>query len=63
MKRIEITVSPDGRTEVATTGFTGDACRAASRFLEQALGEAVHERLTAEFHERHAAEQSLHERP
>lgn len=62
MKRIEITVSPAGQTEVTTTGFTGDECRAASRFLEQALGEALHERLTAEFHERRSTEQSLHER-
>ena len=40
MKIIEITVSPRGETKVETRGFTGGACREASRFIEQALGAA-----------------------
>ena len=49
MKIIEITISPRGETKVETRGFTGGACREASRFLEQALGARTAEALTAEF--------------
>ena len=38
MKIIEITVSPRGETKVETRGFTGGACREASRFIEETLG-------------------------
>lgn len=51
MKLIEITVSPTGQTSVQTKGFTGSACREASRFVEEALGQRVNETLTAEFHQ------------
>ncbi len=50
-KTIEIVVAPNGHTHVQTKGFTGDACRRASRFLETALGHSHHELLTAEFHQ------------
>ena len=50
MKSIEITVSPDGKSQVETKGFAGDECREASRFLESALGSMSSERLTSEFH-------------
>ena len=52
MKTIEITVSPEGAVTVRTKGFTGPACRDASRFLEQALGTRTAEALTADFHQR-----------
>jgi len=52
VKTIEITVSPDGAVTVRTKGFTGPACRDASRFVEQALGTRTAEALTAEFHHR-----------
>ena len=48
---IEVVVTPTGQTTVRTTGFAGPTCRDASRFLEQALGEATAEHLTAEFHQ------------
>ncbi|SFJ51831.1 DUF2997 domain-containing protein [Planctomicrobium piriforme] len=48
---IEILIAPDGKTRVETTGFTGATCRQASRFVEQALGSAVHEQLKPEFHQ------------
>ena len=51
MKTIEITVSPKGETTVATRGFSGASCREASKFVEQALGQRLDERLTAEFHQ------------
>jgi hypothetical protein len=50
MKTIEIVVSPDGKTTVQTKGFVGSSCRDASRFIEQALGVAEHEKPTPEFY-------------
>ena len=50
MKQIEIHVAPDGSTRVETRGFQGAACRDASRFLRDALGQTQGEQLTAEFH-------------
>jgi hypothetical protein len=48
---IEIVVSPKGETTVVTRGFAGQSCRDASKFIEQALGQRLDERLTAEFHQ------------
>jgi hypothetical protein len=50
MKVIEVQVAPDGKVVVETRGFVGQECRAASRFVEVALGERTNEQLTAEFH-------------
>ena len=50
MKHIQITVRPDGSSEIETKGFTGSECRQASEFLERALGQQTKEQLTAEFH-------------
>ena len=51
MKLIELIVAPNGQTRVETKGFVGSECRDASKFIEQALGAAVSEQLTAEFHQ------------
>ena len=51
MKTIEIVVSPKVETTVTTRGFAGSSCRDASKFIEQALGQQIGERLTAEFHQ------------
>ena len=48
---IEITVKPDGSTSLETKGFAGSGCRAASEFLERALGSRESEQLTSEFHQ------------
>jgi hypothetical protein len=48
--KIEITVSPDGKSNVETKGFSGDECREVSRFLETALGTRTSETLTNEFY-------------
>jgi hypothetical protein len=50
-KKIIITVSDTGETTVQTTGYTGPACKDASRFIEQALGEKTAEQLTPEYHQ------------
>lgn len=49
-KTIEIIVSPKGETRLETKGFAGEACKAASKFVEDALGATAGEQLTAEFH-------------
>lgn len=50
MKTIEIVVSPTGQTRLETKGFDGTSCLDGSRFLEDALGEQLAERRTAEFY-------------
>lgn len=59
MKRIEITVLPDGQSKVETFGYSGSACREASRLIEQALGQSTGEELKSEFYlSRQSNEQS-----
>ena len=56
MPQIVITIHPDGSTTLETRGFAGASCQQASRFLEDSLGHASQERLTAEyFSAQHAA--------
>lgn len=62
MKTIEIIVSPKGETTVTTKGFAGGSCREASKFVEQALGQRLDERLTAEFHTAQQVEQNAQQR-
>ena len=50
-KTIEITILPNGQTQVETKGFSGAECRQASQFLERALGQPTDEVLKAEFHQ------------
>lgn len=50
MKTIEITVTPNGQTQVETKGFEGSSCRQASEFLERALGRTIDEQLTSDFY-------------
>lgn len=62
MKTIEIIVSPKGEATVTTKGFAGSSCREASKFVEQALGQRTGERLTADFHQPQAIEQTTQQR-
>ena len=62
IKIIEIVVSSTGQTQIETKGFTGSACRDASRFIEQALGKQTGEQLTAEFHEVALSQTQLEQR-
>ena len=59
MKIIAITIDPKGQSKVETRGFTGDECREASKFLEQALGQRIDGKLTAEFYQAQSSEQQL----
>ena len=49
-KTIEIIVSPTGETRLETKGFAGGECKAASKFVEEALGVKAGEQMTAEYH-------------
>ena len=60
---IEVVVAPNGETRMETKGFTGASCRAASEFLERALGAATGERLKPEFYQTTQAQQHLQEGP
>jgi hypothetical protein len=61
VKTIEITVDPKGQTKVETKGFTGSACRDASRFVEQALGRPTAETMTSAFYQTQEARQNVQE--
>lgn len=60
-QNIEIIITADGQTRIETKGFTGNDCRTASRFLEQALGQATSEQLKPEFHQQQTQQQQLRE--
>ena len=57
-KTIEIIVSPTGETRLETKGFSGQGCREASKFVEDALGTRAGEQLTSEFHQSHDTRQA-----
>ena len=61
MKTIEIIITSDGQSRVETKGFQGAGCRAASQFLEKALGRTTSETLTSEFHQSASQQQHLNE--
>ena len=62
MKIIEITVSPQGETRLETKGFAGASCQDASHFIENALGETLSDRPTAERHQVSAGQTQDRER-
>ncbi|WP_169704393.1 DUF2997 domain-containing protein [Candidatus Kuenenia stuttgartiensis] len=50
MREIKVTIQPDGATKITTQGFTGSACKDATRAIEKALGVVTAEKLTGEFY-------------
>ena len=56
---IDIIVAPDGQARIETRGFAGPGCRAASQFLEIALGQGSAERLTSEYYQAAPAVQPI----
>ena len=48
-KTITITVAPDGKTKIETQGYTGQSCREASKFIENALGLKTAEQFKPEY--------------
>ena len=59
MKRVEITVDPQGNSKVETKGFSGSECVEASKIIEQALGKETASRTTAEFYQSVATENRI----
>ena len=62
MQTIEIIISPQGESKIETKGFTGNRCRQASQFLEEALGAQVSEKLTVEFYQQQATSEPVQQR-
>ena len=60
MKIIEVIVSPTGKIKLGNQRvFAGQSCRAASKFLETALGNKAAEQLTAEFYQSTATSEAV----
>lgn len=51
MKEIIVDIAPDGATKVTTRGWLGTACKAATKFLQDALGITTKDATTAEYHQ------------
>ena len=62
MKTIEIIISPEGQAIVQTKGFQGASCRDASRFIEQAIGHPIGEKMTSEFYQTESVRQDQQQR-
>ncbi len=62
MRTIEITIDTKGQATVQTKGYAGASCRDASKFIEQALGEAVTDEPTPEFYQPQGRQQVLGQR-
>jgi hypothetical protein len=60
---IDILISPTGETTIETRGFTGPACREATKSLAAALGVKQSETLTAEYFQAATEETGLVARP
>lgn len=52
METVTITIDADGNPTIETKGFTGSACKAATKDLEKALGQVESETLTDEHYKR-----------
>ncbi len=48
MRRMIVTISPEGEVSLQTTGFADGNCKDASRTMEKALGLTVSDRPTAD---------------
>jgi hypothetical protein len=48
MRRMILTISPEGEVSLQTTGFADGTCKDASRAMEKALGLTVSDRPTAD---------------
>ncbi len=57
MKKIKVHVTKTGETTISTEGYTGQACKDATRELEKALGSVSKETLTEEFYNQSTVDQ------
>ena len=56
-RSIEIIVSPHGDISIDAVNFKGADCEAATRFLEEALGQAGDRKHKPEYHQRQTTRQ------
>lgn len=59
MPEIEIIIHEDGSVTVEGVGFVGPDCEAATRFLEEALGEVKERRRKPEYYQRRKEQNRL----
>jgi hypothetical protein len=57
MKKIKVVVSKEGETQISTEGFTGTACKDATKQLEKALGTVTKDSNTQEFYNESTVDQ------
>lgn len=50
MKTITLTFNDDGTVEKEVQGFKGGTCKDATKFIEQAVGTVVEEKLSPEYY-------------
>ena len=62
MRTIEVVINPAGEAVVQTKGFTGSACKDASKALERALGIIESDTPTAELYQPQNAQEKLEQR-
>ncbi|MBC8120386.1 MAG: DUF2997 domain-containing protein [Gemmatimonadaceae bacterium] len=60
MEQIEYIIYPNGRIEERVTGVAGNRCTELTRSIEQALGHAEHQELTADHYQDTTVSQPLH---
>lgn len=48
-QNVTVTISPDGKVNIETAGFSGEACFAATAELERALGKRTEMQRTPEY--------------
>ena len=60
MKKIIVHVDKEGSTKISTEGFTGTACKNATKQLEEALGVASKETFTDEYYKQSGVVDRLH---
>jgi len=57
MKTIKVHVSKEGDTKIETQGFSGVACKEATKQLEKALGSVSNEKLTDDYYKTSTVDQ------
>ena len=57
MKKIKVHVDKEGGTKIETEGFTGTACKDATKELEEAIGVATKETFTDDYYKQSTVDQ------
>lgn len=60
MKEIKVHIAKDGAVKIETSGFTGEACKDATKALEKALGTVDNRKYTDEYYTQNTATNRLH---